>query len=58
MKKRKCRNDFFHKNVFGTVDKNKKEFYLSVEFSQKIVNINKHKDKKLLNHYFPMIHNK
>ena len=52
------RNDFYHKNVFGTVDKNKKEFYLSVEFSQKIVNINKHKDKNLLNHYFPMIHHK
>ena len=52
------RNDFYHKNIFGTVDKNKKEFYLSVEFSQKIVNINKHKDKNLLNHYFPMIHHK
>ena len=44
-----------HDNVFGTVDKNKKEFYLSLEFSHKIVNINKHKDKNLLNHYFPMI---
>ena len=42
-------------NVFGSVDKNKKEFYLSVGFSQKIVNINKQKDEKLLNHHFPII---
>ena len=50
--------DYDHKNIFGTVDKNKKEFYLSVEFSHKIVNINRHIDRKLLNHYFPLIHNK
>ena len=42
-------------NVFGTVKKNKKEFYLSVEFSQKIDNINRQKDEKLLNHHFPII---
>ena len=42
-------------NVFGSVDKNKKEFYLSVGFSQKIVNINKQKYEKLLNHHFPII---
>ena len=55
----KSSSEYFNrKNIFGTVDKNKKEFYLSVEFSHKIVNINKHIDKKLLNHYFPMIHNK
>ena len=42
-------------NIFGSVDKNKKEFYLSVGFSQKIVNINKQKDEKLLNHHFPII---
>ena len=55
----KSSSEYFNrKNIFGTVDKNKKEFYLSVEFSHKIVNINKHIDKNLLNHYFPMIHNK
>ena len=54
----KSSSEYFNrKNIFGTVDKNKKEFYLSVEFSHKIVNINKHIDKNLLNHYFPMIHN-
>ena len=42
-------------NVFGTIKKNKKEFYLGVEFSQKIENINKQKDEKLLNHHFPII---
>ena len=42
-------------NIFGTVDKNKKEFYFGAEFSHKIDNINKHKDEKLLYHYFPMI---
>ena len=44
-------------NIFGTVDKNKKEFYFGVGFSRKIDNINRHKDKKLLFHYFPMIKN-
>ena len=55
----KSSSEYFNrKNIFGTVDKNKKEFYLSVEFSHKIVNINRHINRKLLNHYFPMINNK
>ena len=43
--------------TFGTIDKNKKKFYLSVEFSQKIDNINLKKNKKILNHHFPIIKN-
>jgi len=42
-------------NIFGTVDKNKKEFYFGTKFSHKIDNINRYKDEKLLFHYFPMI---
>ena len=42
-------------NIFGTVVKNKKEFYFGTKFSHKIDNINRYKDEKLLFHYFPMI---
>ena len=48
---------FNRNSVFGGVDKNKKDFYLSIEFSHKIDNINKAKDEKLLNHHFPMLKN-
>ena len=42
-------------NVFGNVDKNRKDFYLGNEFSKKIVSINREKDINLLKHHFPLI---
>ena len=51
-------HDYDKNNIFGGVVKNKKEFYLGVEFAHKIININKQKGEKLLSHHFPLIKNK
>ena len=55
LQKKENFNNNVDNEIFGTINKNKKEFYLGQEFSNKIENINKQKDERLLNHYFPKI---
>ena len=55
LQKKENFNSNVDNEIFGTINKNKKEFYLGLEFSNKIENINKQKDERLLNHYFPKI---
>ena len=46
---------FDKKNIYGSINNNKKEFFLESDFSKKMESINDYKNKNIQSHHFPVI---
>ena len=46
---------FDKKNIYGSINNNKKEFFLESDFSKKMESINDYKNKNIQCHHFPVI---
>ena len=46
---------FNKSDIYGSVNSNKKEFFLEPDFSKKFESINEYKNKKNQSHHFPVL---